>query len=1044
MIRMEEVYLVGVIIVLCIIFIFIARYLRKEGFYGEINTHAKFNEYNKNRFNEIGYALNVTDTLNAMKATDTVNVSGAKKKLRNLGPDIQGIVGNIESTMDAKGKKVDRINSPYSVPNAELSPVLKSIRMCEKVVTAKCSAFDDPSFSNTCGLCMDIGTNSMADKSVGGLLLLPKEKKFAKDNQKGNFLPNYIPTVGTCPAGFFVATKDECLRLEKQLQCQKSSTFNSPDGCSQCYGDSSYSIVDGKYDADLIRGSGSLYIIGVGILEYNEVGQNNKGIVNLTKMTDPYIINLMGGEMTTINLYLKKAIVAVPYSETTIYNIDDMVIFERYIYTMVEGANSPGYAPNRPGDTLWNKEMPQSEYVPPPPNYLAGYLSGGTSEESTFTFDMFRLIQTDTLSGRKPRAVGSMNMKNPSGSDDVEVTKMGPIYGKKEMKLVMKAPFTFVDPFSQEASQCAGSPFVTKPESARLLASDSCYKKGSGPGTYGMACLQAMFLNNGCTELGKGYPKDNNTMTAVMYDLDGKPLNLQAISDVVYSKAVTTSTGLDSDGKQLSIKKWSEASVFCTGVAITSPCDIGNKDEGPLSTDCLEYLWDNRGENKRVGNTYNIMSVASSLFNAGMNNRFCTKAGTMSPRYDDGTDNLAAINYWQTKGGVAAVKSLMANIHYDANSDLVPEESKKDKLMQCYGIVPNKRPSYTNKFQPDSSLQTVLKPPLRKKAAAGGDGGGGDGGAGPATLICLSHHWTNDTPHVLMSTNGKDWYVPNIPIRAASTRLFITKLRKTYYAASFWGMNEGEVLYSSTDGKNWQPMGPANSRLKDHIPVGFIAFKNKLYIGMYDKGFFTSNDAGNTWTPIDIYASHLSQMKIINNKLYLVNRYSISEFNPSNNTSKQISPNFLGGNSSINCLDYDPDTKTYMIICSLPDQGDTKAKLFYWSNDLVTWSDSTGNWYTGKYSGFYNLTKAFGKWWVNGQDSSLLVCSNDGGKSWNEVKAPVQSLGNLFFFGKTLYYLGRDDPKNQCYTTTDGITWQKVTTINSQLNGGYLHMNSIA
>jgi len=281
---------------------------------------------------------------------------------------------------------------------------------------------------------------------------------------------------------------------------------------------------------------------------------------------------------------------------------------------------------------------------------------------------------------------------------------------------VMKAPFTFVDPFSQEASQCAGSPFVTKPESARLLASDSCYKRGAGPGTYGMACLQAMFLNNGCTEAGRGYPKDNSTMTALMYDLDGKPLDLQAISDVVYSKAVTTSTGLNTDGKQLSIKKWSEASVFCTGVAITSPCDIGDKEFGPLTVDCLEYLWDNSGENKKVGTTYNVISLASSLFSTGKTDRFCTKSGTLSPRYADGNDNLAAITYWQTKGGVNEVKSIMANIHYDANSDLVPEENKKDKLMQCYGIVPNQRPSFINKFQPDNSLQTVLKPPLARTA----------------------------------------------------------------------------------------------------------------------------------------------------------------------------------------------------------------------------------------------------------------------------------------------------------------------------------------
>jgi hypothetical protein len=1028
MIRMEEPYLIGVVVLLILIFMYIAITFKREGFYGEIDTHAKLNKFNEERFNNIGHALNVTG------------------KSSTLGSDTRGIMGNIESTMDARGRAVDRIDNPYSLSGEE-SPLLKSINMCEKVTASKCTAFDDPKFTNTCGLCMDIGVNSKNNKATGGLLLLPKDRDYAKSNQRGSSLPEYAPTVGSCPAGMFVATKNECERLEKQLQCQKASTFNSPEGCSQCYGDSSYSLVDPKYDADLLRGSGSLYITGLGVLEYQEVGQGNKSVINLSKLSQPFKINLVGGEMTTINLYLKKAIIPVPYDKNTVYNTDDMIIFKGSIYTMIEGANAPGYAPDRETDKLWNKEMAEADYVAPPPNYLAGYLSGATSEESSFTFDLFRLVLTDTLSGRKPRAVGSMNMKNPGGTDDVEVTKMGPIYGKKEMKLVVKSPFTFVDPFSQEASQCAGSPFVTKPESARLLASDSCYKKGAGPGTYGMACLQAMFLNNGCTEEGSGYPKDNNTMTAIMYDLDGKPRNLQDLSDFVYSNAVTTSTGLDSAGKQLTIRKWSEASVFCTGVAITSPCDIGEKDNGPLSTDCLEYLWDNKGENKKQGATYNITSFSRSMFGQGITNRFCTKGGTMSPRFDNGSDNLAAINYWKTKGGVAAVKSLMANIHYDANSSLIPEESKKDKMMQCYGIAPNQRPTFSTEFQSDNSLQTVLKPPFKRKvvvrtpAASGGAGGAGDSGSDTApSLLVLFHHWTNTTPHILMTTTGKDWFIPNVPITVPSTRIWTTKLGSTYYMAC---MYESQMLYSSTDGRNWQPMSAAINRFKDHTIVGIVAFKGKLYVAMYHEGLFSSSDAGNTWTHIDIYAGHLIQMKVIRNKLYLVNRYSISEFNPSNNTSKQLSPNFMGGNFTINCLDYDPTTKTYMIICYLADQGDPKAPLFYWSNDVVTWSVSSGNWYTGKYSTFYNLTKAFGKWWATGIDASLLMCSEDGGKSWNEVKAPVNARASLFYFGKTLYYFGMDDPKNQLYITTDGITWQKSGDIDAKLNGGFLFMHSI-
>jgi hypothetical protein len=686
---MHEVYLIIVVILLCIICRYIYIYTNREGFYTEIKTHSQLNDIYENKYNLIGDALTAT------------NKTGA------LGDNTQAIMGNVKSSMDSSGKIIQIIDNPYGLENTQ-SGLFKDIAKCEKVTTSSCSAFDDPSFSNTCGLCMDIGVNSKDNKTIGGLLLNEKDKRFARDSRRGGGIPDYNPTIGFCPSGMFVSNKEECLRVEKQIKCQKSSTFNSPEGCVQCYSDSSYSIVDTKYDQDLIRGAGSLYVIGLGVLEYQEVGQGSKRVVNLSKLREPYKITLLGGELTTVQLYLKKAIIPVPYNETTMYNVDDMIIFNRYIYTMVEGANAPGYAPDRQGDKLWNKEMLEADYVPPPPNYLAGYLSGDTAEESSFTFDLYRLILTDQISGRKPRAVGSMSIKSPGGKDDVETTKMGPIYGYKEMKLVMKSPFTFVDPYSQEASHCAASPFITKPESAKLLASDACYAKGSGPGKYNMACLQSTFLNNGCLEGGSGYPNSTLTMSQLMYDSNDNPLTIQDIAEYIYSQAVTTATGLDKNGKSLSIRKWSESSVFCSGVAITSPCDIGDKETGPLSVDCLEYLWDNKGENKKQGATYNITSAANSMFGIGKTTRFCTREGTLSPRDINGKDNIPAINFWKQQGGVNAVKRIMADIHYDANSELIPEDKKVNKIKQCYGVVPNSRKAFNSNYVSDNTVQTVI------------------------------------------------------------------------------------------------------------------------------------------------------------------------------------------------------------------------------------------------------------------------------------------------------------------------------------------------
>jgi hypothetical protein len=325
------------------------------------------------------------------------------------------------------------------------------------------------------------------------------------------------------------------------------------------------------------------------------------------------------------------------------------------------------------------------------------------------------------------------------------------------------------------------------------------------------------------------------------------------------------------------------------------------------------------------------------------------------------------------------------------------------------------------------------------------------------TLLCLSQLVNPDqnpnSPGCLMTMNGTDWFVPNIAGKVWGTynnnnQVRIGgKLNNKYYAC-MWGP---QMLYSSTDLKNWEPVVAPNDIFKNVGGMGVITFKNKLYVAVYDRGFYSTSD-GNTWKKHGknyddkeyIDASSLMEMKIINDKLYFVYRYQINQFDETTNTSKAISPMFHGGgNNTINHLGYDSNTKTYLAICYSAPNGDSQASLFYWSNDLVNWNRSTGKWSTGKYSSFNNLTNAFGKWWARGVDSSLLVCSEDGGKTWNEVKSPVNSEGLLFFFNNTLTYWGRDDPANMFFSTTDGKNWQKVVKPNLLMKGGFLGHISI-
>jgi hypothetical protein len=575
-----------------------------DGFADSASIQSSFVTRQQRTFNPIGLALTAAGTQGALgtSANPLINTVGIEKNTP-LAPGPNGLFASIEK--------------------------------CEAVKTDSCSAFDDPSFTSECGICLDIGTNSKNAPATGGLVLLPEDRANAQDKAVGNFIPNYVPTVGTCPANRMVATKAECLRLARQIKCEKSANYDLSD-CSQCYSDTTYSIVDLATNPSLNAGAGTLYLVGNGTLNFAESGFATKNNIKLSP-TVPQVIQLQGPESTRVSLSV--------------------------------GQTSDGTSP-----------------------LIAGYMSGVTAK-GTFTIDIYRIVMTDSLTGRKPRTSGSLAING------INITKLNPGFGQSQMALVLVSPFTFVDPLSQEAAMCKDAPFVTKQASAEFLGSDPCYKKGSGPGKFSMECLQGIFLSNGCLDQGTGYPKDDATSSALMANANGAFRSINDIATLVYSSAVKSSTGIDTNGQNLSIDDWSNASVFCTGTPITSPCDIAAKNTGPLTVECLDYLWKNQGSSKLkngvqnpLGPTYNAGTLATSLFTSGKDikdtSRYCTPDGTMAPLDANGKPNNTAVKYWQGQGGVAKVKSIMANLHSMANSDNISDDVRKEYLAQCYGSIP--------------------------------------------------------------------------------------------------------------------------------------------------------------------------------------------------------------------------------------------------------------------------------------------------------------------------------------------------------------------
>jgi len=556
------------------------------------------------------------------------------KQYSNIG--ISLLAGKKEGTLGTSANAM--LNTLGEKTNTPLvdgkNGLWKSIDKCETIKTMDCSAFDDPEFSKNCGICLDIGENSEKAKATGGLLLLSDDKDAARQNSPAGFLPDYKATIGFCPAKKLVSTKAECLKLQRELLCQKNASYDLP-GCSQCYSDTTYSIVDEKASPGVITGSGLISVVGVGILKIEEQGYPAKAGISLDA-SRPYEYNVRGNESTRIKFSIE---------------------------------------PPRNSD-------PESPTMP----YIAGILSGETNT-GTFTSDMRKIVLVDEVTGRKPRANGNDTL---SGTP---VIKMAPGFGQTKAVIVVIVPFTFVETTMEEGTMCKDAPFVIKQSSAEFLESDPCYKKGSGPGKFSLECLQGIWTSNGCNESGKGYPKDTTAAGTLMTGSDGTFLTLNDISDYIYNRALITSTGIDGTGKTVAIKDQSAASVFCTGREITSPCDTANKDSGPLLPECIVYLWNNQGSKKLwngkddpIGPTY-YPSNSVSAFSQGQVSRSCQAAGTLSPIDENGNKRKDVIQYWQKQGGIESVKRIMADLHRAANAQQAADDKLAPYFKQCYGDI---------------------------------------------------------------------------------------------------------------------------------------------------------------------------------------------------------------------------------------------------------------------------------------------------------------------------------------------------------------------
>ena len=193
---MRSLRVIGISLIACIVLL-IATYLLKEGFKGDMwEERKKMVDSRVQNYNPVGIAL----------------VSAGTQG--NLGDSTRDLMGSPGNTEVLGGEAALNI-VPLSTKKTGLFDIVET---CEAVKSDDCSAFDNKKFAENCGICLDLGPsegpaqNSQNAASIGGRVLLPDDRKQAEDSVVGNFIPDYQPTLGTCPASKrMAANKAQCM-----------------------------------------------------------------------------------------------------------------------------------------------------------------------------------------------------------------------------------------------------------------------------------------------------------------------------------------------------------------------------------------------------------------------------------------------------------------------------------------------------------------------------------------------------------------------------------------------------------------------------------------------------------------------------------------------------------------------------------------------------------------------------------------------------------------------------------------------------------------
>lgn len=557
------------------------------------------------------------------KLTNTINLTNP---VIDLSPSLSNNFNNALSTLDTEPTKtsfnlIKKYN--YSIPS-DKPDTLKMAEMCESYGT-DCSAFDNPDFSANCGISFDINTIKSDGKAHIGGLYISEQDRQQQFSKAENILTSNIPPY------------DPYLVYQPTIGKAKSGTFSLTK--DQCV------VVKEKVDCKSKQTFNSPNCTQC----YTSQGFSR---VDPTTPKIPSTLYLYGsGNVSIISSSLNITV------NNTSLDIATPI-------TISIPSNAEG------NEFIIQVENTPTNIIP----YVAGYIEGQVPLGS-FKLDLIHIIQSDLITNLKPRINGTITVN--------DFTSLSIIPGVKQnsIKLSCMIPFSFLSMYDGDALTCENGPIITQATSATFLDSDPCFSKENKPGNYKLECLQSRWIELGGTQQGTGYPQNKTTADSIQLDVNGNPLDIDTIINNIVPKLKSAITGLDANGKPLSINNWNTLSMWATGTPINTPCDGPNTSNGPLTQECLSYLYFNEGINSHIGPTYTLQPFNNaSMKGQNTQNTYCQQNTSIDP------NTALGLQFGLSLGGINNVKQTYDTINRLANDNTLDNTTRSTAIMQCYGI----------------------------------------------------------------------------------------------------------------------------------------------------------------------------------------------------------------------------------------------------------------------------------------------------------------------------------------------------------------------